>query len=212
MAYGLRPVTHGGYQYNTGGFEEYPIDPSYATQIFNGDIVKLTNDYGVVRNSDDEVPTPLILTAAGTESTVVLPANQALGVFVGCRYVDANGVPQHSQYYPAGSVTEAFAFVVTDPNAVFQIHSTDEWAEVDLGNNVNPVIIDNAVPGGSTYTGNSSTQVESNNDANDGALKIIGVVRDGSSITAAADTCELLVRWSSPSCTIYGSPISEPIA
>ena len=212
MAYGLRPVTHGGYQYNTGGFEEYPIDPSYATQIFNGDIVKLTNDYGVVRNSDDEVPTPLILTAAGTESTVVLPANQALGGFVGCRYVDANGVPQHSQYYPAGSVTEAFAFVVTDPNAVFQIHSTDEWAEVDLGNNVNPVIIDNAVPGGSTYTGNSSTQVESNNDANDGALKIIGVVRDGSSITAAADTCELLVRWSSPSCTIYGSPISEPIA
>ena len=209
MAYGLRPVTHGGYQYNTGGFEEYPIDPSYATQIFNGDIVKLTNDYGVVRNSDDEVPTPLILTAA---PAVTLPTNQALGVFVGCRYVDANGVPQHSQYYPAGSVTEAFAFVVTDPNAVFQVHSTDEWAEVDLGNNVNPVIIDNATPGGSTYTGNSSTQVESNNDVADGALKIIGVVRDGSSITDAADTCELLVRWSSPSCTIYGSPISEPIA
>jgi hypothetical protein len=212
MAYGLRPVTHGGYQYNTGGFEEYPIDPGYTTQIFNGDIVRLTDDYGVIRSTVDEEPDPLILTAAGADSTVVLPANQALGVFVGCRYVDANGVPQHSQYYPAGSVTEAFAFVVTDPNAVFQIHSTDEWAEVDLGNNVNPVIVADATPGGSTYTGNSSTQVTSNNNVANGALRIIGVVRDGSSITAAADTCELLVRWSSPSCTIFGSPVSLTIA
>lgn len=211
MAYGLRPVSHGGYQYNTGGFEEYPIDPSYGTKIFNGDIVTLTDNYGVVRNTNTEVPAPLILTANGADSTVTLPANQALGVFVGCRYVDTNSTPQWSQYYP-GSGTEAFAFVVTDPNAVFQIHSDDEWAEADLGNNVNPVIVANATPGGSTSTGNSSTKVTSNNDVADGALKIIGVKRDGSSITAAADTCDLLVRWSSPSCTIYGSPISEPIA
>ena len=207
-AYGLRPVTHGGYQYNTGGFEEYPIDPSYATSIFNGDIVSLTNDYGVVRNTNTEVPTPLILTAV---PAVTLPTNVALGVFVGCRYVDTNGTPQFSQYYP-GSGTEAFAFVVTDVNAVFRIHSTDEWAEADLGNTVNPVIVANATPGGSTSTGNSSTQVTSNDDVADGALRIVGVMRDGSPITGADDTCELLVRWSSPSCTLYGSPISEPVA
>ena len=207
-AYGLRPVTHGGYQYNTGGFEEYPIDPSYGTSIFNGDIVRLTDDYGVVRNLEAEVPTPLILVNSGP--AVTIPTNQALGVFVGCRYVDTNGTPQFAQYYP-GSGTEAFAYVVTDPNAVFRIHSTDEWAEADLGNTVNPVIGDDAAAG-STSTGNSATQVTSNNDVDDAALRIIGVVRDGSSITASTDTCELLVRWSSPSCTLYGSPISEPIA
>ena len=101
---------------------------------------------------------------------------------------------------------------MTDVNAVFRIHSTDEWAEADLGNNVNPVIVANATPGGSTSTGNSSTQVTSNNDVADGCLRIVGVIRDGSSIPASTDTCELLVRWSSPSCTLYGSPISEPIA
>ena len=207
-AYGLRPVTHGGYQYNTGGFEEYPIDPEYSIQIFNGDIVRLTDDYGVIRSTVDEEPDPLILTDG---PTITMPANQALGIFVGCRYVDTNGTPQFAQYYP-GSGTEAFAYVVTDVNAVFRIHSTDEWAEADLGNNVNPVIVANATPGGSTSTGNSSTQVTSNNDVADGCLRIVGVIRDGSSITASTDTCELLVRWSSPSCTLYGSPISEPIA
>ena len=207
-AYGLRPVTHGGYQYNTGGFEEYPIDPEYSIQIFNGDIVRLTDDYGVIRSTVDEEPDPLILTDG---PTITMPANQALGIFVGCRYVDTNGTPQFAQYYP-GSGTEAFAYVVTDPNAVFRIHSDDEWAEADLGNNVNPVIVANATPGGSTSTGNSSTQVTSNNDVADGCLRIVGVIRDGSSITASTDTCELLVRWSSPSCTLYGSPISEPIA
>ena len=207
-AYGLRPVTHGGYQYNTGGFEEYPIDPEYSIQIFNGDIVRLTDDYGVIRSTVDEEPDPLILTDG---PTITMPANQALGIFVGCRYVDTNGTPQFAQYYP-GSGTEAFAYVVTDVNAVFRIHSTDEWAEADLGNNVNPVIVANATPGGSTSTGNSSTKVTSNDDVADAALRIVGVVRDGSSITAAADTCDLLVRWSSPSCTLYGSPISEPVA
>ena len=206
-AYGLRPVTHGGYQYNTGGFEEYPIDPSYGTSIFNGDIVRLTDDYGVVRNLAAEVPTPLILTAG---PVVTLPTNVALGVFVGCRYVDTNGTPQFAQYYP-GSGTEAFAYVETDPNAVFRINSTDEWAEADLGNNVNPAIADGA-SAGSTSTGNSLTNVTSNDDVADGALRIVGVIRDGSSITESTDTCDLLVRWSSPSCTLYGSPISEPVA
>ena len=94
-AYGLRPVTHGGYQYNTGGFEEYPIDPSYGTSIFNGDIVRLTDDYGVVRNLEAEVPTPLILVNSGP--AVTIPTNQALGVIVGCRYVATNGTPQFAQ-------------------------------------------------------------------------------------------------------------------
>ena len=87
-AYGLRPVTHGGDQYNTGGFEEYPIDSEYSIQIFNGDIVRLTDDYGVIRSTVDEEPDPLILTDG---PTITMPANQALCIFVGCRYVDTNG-------------------------------------------------------------------------------------------------------------------------
>jgi len=208
MAYGLRPISHGGYNYNTGGFEEYPIDPSYATQIFHGDIVRLVDDYGVIRSTNSEVPTPLKLTNV---PAVTIPTFQALGIFVGCRYTDTNSTPTWAQRYP-GSGTNAFAFVVTDPNAVFMIASDDEWAEADLGNTVNPVIIANATPGGDTVTGNSDTKVALNTDVADAALRIVGVHRDGSTITGTDDTCDLIVRWSSPSCTLFGSPISEPIA
>ena len=85
MAYGFRPVSHGGYNYNTGGLEEFPIDADSTVKIFNGDIVQLTEDFGVIRNTNTQIPGPLIVTTGSGGNT--LPANQALGIFVGCRYV-----------------------------------------------------------------------------------------------------------------------------
>jgi hypothetical protein len=200
MAYGFKPITHGGYNYQTGGFEEFPINPAEATRISHGDLVKLTNDYGIVVLGAT-APIPLVITAGSGGNTV--PANQALGVFVGCRYVDTNGTPTWNNMWPGAAGTEAFGFVVTDPNAVYLIHSTDEWAELDLGNLVNPTLT-----AGATDTGLSGAVVASNNDVGDACLRIVGVHRDGSDITSSDSECDLIVRWSSPTCTLYGYPFT----
>ena len=47
MAYGLRPVSHGGYLYNTGGNEIFPVNASTTAVIGNGDLVKLVAGGGI---------------------------------------------------------------------------------------------------------------------------------------------------------------------
>ena len=201
MAYGFRPVSHGGYNYNTGGFEEFPIDAASTVKIFNGDIVQLAGDFGVIRNDSGEIPSPLSVVAA---DNVTAPANQALGVFVGCRYVTGAGTPTWSQWFPGvGDETEAYAQVVTDANAVFQIQGSIAWADTMMGVVNNPTIIADATPGGNTSTGNSSTNSDLAADAN-GCLRIIDAVRTGQDLTSANTTPDVLVRWSSPTVLIYG--------
>ena len=159
-------------------------------------MVTLTDDYGIVRSAG--VPTPLILTAV---PATTLPTNQVSGIFVGCRYTDANSTPTWSQFFPgSGSTSDAFAFVVTDPRAVFMIQSPDEWAEADLGNLVNPINT-----ASTAASGNSVITIDTNNDnVANGALRIVGVVRDGSDITSASATPNILVEWSSPTCLLSG--------
>jgi len=191
MAYGLRPVTHGGYNYNSGGFEEFPMDGSYGTRISNGDMVTLIADHGVTRLGT--APTPGLL---ATSSTV--PANQALGIFVGCRYTTADGDFKWAQYYPAdATVTDAFAFVVTDANAVFKIQGTGAWEETYLG-----IVIDPTMTAGTTITGNSGLVLPDYSSDAAGCLRIVGVVRDGAN--ESSTTPDLLVRWSNPDCLWYG--------
>lgn len=192
MAYGLRPVSHGGYQYNTGGFEEFPVDTAYGTRISNGDMVQLVADYGVQRLGT--APTPAVFAATST-----VPANQALGVFVGCRYTTADGDVKFAQYYPAdATVTDAFAYVVTDPNAVFKIQGTGAWTETYLG-----TVIDPTMTAGTGTNGNSGLVLPDYSADAAGSLRIVGVVRDGEN-ESSSTTPDILVRWSSPTCVLYG--------
>jgi len=196
MAYGMRPVTHGGYNYNTGGFEEFPIKSAYSTRISNGDFVKLVANHGVEYLAT--APTPLIGTV-GAGTSGAQPANPALGIFVGCRYVDGNGTPTWSQYYPgAGTETEIQAFVVTDANAVFTIQGTGVWTETYLGTVLIPTIA-----AGTGSIGNSGNVLPDYAADPDGTLRIVGVVRDGEN-ESTNTTPDILVRWSSPSCLLYG--------
>ncbi len=201
MAYGFRPANHGGYNYQTSGFEEFPIDAASSVKIFNGDIVQLTGDFGVIRNTNTQVPAPLIRVAA---DNVTAPADQALGIFVGCRYVTAAGTPTWAQYFPgSGDETKAYAQVVTDANAVFKIQGAIAWADTMMGIVLNPTIIADGTPGGDTTTGNSSTNIDLTADAN-GCLRVIDVVRDGKNELSTNTTPDVLVRWSSPTALIYG--------
>ena len=59
-------------------------------------------------------------------STILVGAggDQALGVFRGCKYTDSNSDVIYSASWPNGTVTsDAVAFVVDDPNALFEVQS-----------------------------------------------------------------------------------------
>ena len=193
MAYGMRPVTHGGYNYSTGGFEEFKIDDGYTTRISNGDMVTLISDEGVTRLAG--APIPAIFAA-----TSVVPSQQALGIFVGCRYDNSDNQPTWAQFFPASGVTSgtAFAFVVTDPNAVFKIQGTGVWDDTYVG-----TVIDPTMTAGTGTDGNSGLVLPDYVADVAGSLRIMGVVKDGFN-EVSSTTPDVLVRWSAPTCLISG--------
>lgn len=211
MAYGLRPVTHGGYQYNTGGFESFPIKDD-TNVIGNGDLVKLDNAGGIVLATDS--PTTLIVSGA---DEVDAPTNQILGVFVGCEYTADNGTPTFAQYYPGSGSTDAgedqTGFVVTDPNAVFKVSSgsgtANAWDNAYIGE---VYALDN-LSAASVTTGNSGITIADlatpvSTPTVGGAVRVIGVVKDGKNETSSVTTPDVLVRWADPTVLHYGYGLS----
>lgn len=150
-AYGLKPLRH-----LSGGcirMSEYSIASAYDTNVFTGDPVEMT---GTGKN--------IALAAADNADSI--------GVFAGCRYVDASGQVQNSQYWPADTVaTEIVAFVYDDPQIVYSAQSTTV-AAADIGQ-----LADWDGTAGNTATGNSGNQVDGTSyAATGGALRVLGLI------------------------------------
>jgi len=67
-----------------------------------------------------------------------------LGVFVGCHYLAASlGYPIWSNYWPgAGATGEVDAFIIDDPNVVFEVQATAGPVTVaDVGMTANPTVV-----------------------------------------------------------------------
>ena len=91
---GLTPSRIRGGAPNSKATNEYPIASGLAQNIFTGDIV--------VNN-------------AGNIEVLLSTTQKAVGVFMGCQYVE-NGEQKFSKYWPSGtSATDAKAFVVDEP-------------------------------------------------------------------------------------------------
>ena len=153
--FGLKPVGELGSGYNTSGTTEYSIASGASGNIFSGDLVKMAS-------------TGTILVAAA--------GDQALGVFRGCKYTDSNGDVIFSAYWPDGTVTsDAVAFVVDDPNALFEIQSaaTGSVVQTVVGNNA-----DTVYTSGSTKTGISAVEISGTTAATSAQLRIVGISTD----------------------------------
>ena len=98
--YGFQPINSVDGKPYAGAIRQIPITASYATAIYNGDVVKLVTG-GTVEKS-------------GIGANVT--AEPTLGVFVGCSYTNSSGQPVQGQYYPASS-SNGVAYVVLDPQA-----------------------------------------------------------------------------------------------
>lgn len=194
--YGLKPINLIGGQVFAGSTRMYPIQYGYATNIFNGDFVK------VVRGS---------VTRAAIGATT--SSNAVTGVFVGCSYTDpVTKNKRFSQYWPASTLAgDAVAYVVDDPDTVFKaavcsattVMASGAYALV--GTNLS--MIDNS---GDVNTGNSKNAILAPDDTPATTIlpvRCVGVVPETSvSYTASGSS-------SSTTLTLTGSgaPAALPV-
>lgn len=164
--YGLRPLNLLGGQGFAGSTRLYAIPASYAVSIQYGDPVIITNT-GSTRGT-------LARFNATTTATTVTSTGGGfgfVGVFVGCTYTDPVYGKVFSQNYVAGNTaTDIQAYVVDDPDALFQVQADDTLAQTALGCNASLI---------QTVAGSSSNN------------KVSGVGLDASSV---ATTNTLPVR------------------
>ena len=186
--YGFKPVNEiGGLPY-AGSTRSFALNPAgYGTNIFNGSLVYVAST-GYLQ----------LVTADGSDGTTnAFPAGTtltgAVGVFVGCSYVNAQGQTVFSQYYPA-SALNAVAFVVDDPNTVFQAQANGSLTIADLGSNIT---LANAqtTSTGSTTSGNSNVALNATTKTTTAPFRVIGFPNMvGFSVVGDAYT-DVFVKW-----------------
>ena len=165
-AYGLRPVNRVDGMPYAGATQTFLIDPAgEATNLFYGQVVIIGAD-GYIALS----------TATGADITTNnLGGNGvgAIGVFVGCEYVNAQGQVINAQYYPSGTTGVVTAKVITDPNVVFQAQLDGSGTQSVLGTNTFFAAAQSTSTG-STQTGNSTSALESTVVTTAAAFRIVG--------------------------------------
>lgn len=172
--YGLRPVKRADGMPYAGATSQYLIDPAgEATNLFYGQVVHIGAD-GYIALS----------TATGADGTTnALPTGTTLtgsiGVFVGCEYVNAQGQVIHSQYYPSGYAaptgTSIKAYVIDDPNVLFQAQLDGAADQTDIGANTFFAAAQSTSTG-NTATGNSTSALDATTVTTTAAFRIVAAV------------------------------------
>ena len=179
--HGLKAVNLVGGQPYAGSTRQIKIASGYAANIYNGSVVSVV-----------AAGTVEIVSEVGSNADP-FPAG-TVGVFVGCSYTDPSTKQKlFSQYWPSGTVaSDAVAYVIDDPDVVFQIQADDTLAQTALGINI-PVVNPTA---GDTVTGNSTMAADASAIAvtNTLAFKIIDFV--DSTTSSVGDTyTDVLVKF-----------------
>jgi hypothetical protein len=121
--YGSRPNS-------TGTDSQYVISSGYASNIFAGDLVRVS---------------------AGNLNVIATTTEYVWGVFQGC-YYETDGEPRWSRYWPAStSASNAYGIISDDPQTVYEIQAD---ASISAGD-IRSQNFDVTLGAGSTVTGNS---------------------------------------------------------
>ena len=157
--YGLRAVNElGGLPY-AGSTRTFLVDPDGTTaSMYNGTVVGYdANGYLAPVSTTGE---------DGTTNAL-----NAVGVFVGCSYVNAQGQQIWSQFYPTGVTGVITATVIDDDRTVFAVQAAGVISQAELGKNV---YFTSATQTGSSTTGNSTNAVVATAVATAAAFKVVG--------------------------------------
>jgi len=192
--YGLRPINRIDGMPYAGATQTFLIDPAgEGTNIFYGQVVIIGADGYLA-----------ISTATGADITTNNLGGSgigAIGVFIGCQYVNAQGQVINSQYYPSGTTGVVTAKVITDPSVAFQAQLDGSGAQSVLGTNTFFAAVQSTSTG-STTTGNSTSALESTVVTTAAAFRIVGFVEvQGFSAIGDAFT-DVLVKFN-PSAHSY---------
>jgi hypothetical protein len=164
--YGLRPINRIDGMPYAGATTQFLINPAgTATNLFYGQVVLIDAD-GYIALS----------TATGADLTTNNLGGSglgAIGVFVGCSYINAQGQQIYAQYYPSGTTGVVTAYVVTDDSVTFQAQLDGTVTQAALGANTFFAAAQSTSTG-STRTGNSTSALESTVVTTAAAFKIIG--------------------------------------
>jgi hypothetical protein len=164
--YGLRPVNRIDGMPYAGATSQFLIDPAgEATNLFYGQVVIIGAD-GYIALS----------TATGADLTTNNLGGDslgAIGVFVGCSYINDQGQQIYGQYYPSGTTGVVTAYVVTDPDVTFQAQLDGTTTQASLGANTLFAAVQSTSTG-STRTGNSTSALDATVQTAAAAFKIIG--------------------------------------
>lgn len=192
--YGLKPVNLIGGQVFAGATRQIKIASAYATNIFYGDVIRISSDGVIVKET----------------GTTTVSATGVVGVFLGCAFTS----PVTKQFLPAQNWTagtvasDAVAYVADDPDQLFKVAAVSSgttvafYGQTVIGNNA--ALVQNS---GSTNTGDSAVAIDGANAAVTASLpmRIIAGVPD--TANAAGEFCEFIVKWNAPYITLTeGTP------
>ena len=198
--YGLVPVKKVGATSNNHGQESFLIDPAGVAQnIGYGSVVSITAA-GYLQLAPGTG-------ADATTNNLGGSSVGAIGIFVGCEYVNSEGQLIFGQYYPSGTLN-ATAYVVTDPNVVFQVQADGALSQTNLGQNIEFAAAQNATTSVNTTTGKSNMQLDASAaQTATAAFKIVGFSdRPGSTIGDAYT--DILVKFNAA----YHANASAPVS
>ena len=164
--YGLRPINRVDGMPYAGATDTFLIDPAgEGTNIFYGQVVIIGADGYIA-----------ISTATGADITTNNLGGSgvgAIGVFVGCEYVNAQGQVINAQYYPSGTTGVVTAKVITDPSVAFQAQLDGSGAQTVLGANTFFAAAQSTSTG-NTATGNSTSALDATVKAAAAAFRVVG--------------------------------------
>jgi len=164
--YGLRPINRVDGMPYAGATSQFLIDPAgTGTNLFYGQVVLINaNGYIALSTATGEDLTTNNLGGSGLG---------AIGVFVGCSYINAQGQQIYAQYYPSGTTGVVTAYVVTDDSVTFQAQLDGSATQAVLGANTFFAAVQSTSTG-STRTGNSTSALDATVQTAAAAFKIVG--------------------------------------
>ena len=172
--FGLKPVRSLDGSDFINAQNRYRIASSYATAIFQGDLVTPVTGGHIERHT-------------ATSSTAVV------GVFNGCFYTDpTTQKPTWKNYYPGSiAASDIIAFVIDSPDQVYKIDSDGAFAVADIFKNFNVTNVS-----GNTVTGTSEVQLDysSSGITTTIVLQAIDISQDVGNDEAGVVNVDVLVR------------------
>jgi hypothetical protein len=191
--YGLIPINLIGGQVFAGATRQIPIASNYGVGIFFGDVVKLSSDGILVKETGTTTATPV-------------------GVFLGCSYTDPTYGKVFRQNYPINTVaSDIMAYVQDDPDALFKVAIVSSGTTIGtvqrtaVGNNAE--LVQNS---GNTTTGNSAVAIDNIATTATLPIRIIDLVPETSYVSGGNVVYqEAIVKWNAPY-VVSASTTTEP--